>query len=461
MESKNAWLSYREEQVGEVMDYNEGYKRFLSEGKTERECVAYAVREARENGYRDLKAIIKNKEKLQPGDKVYYSYMDKSLLMFIIGTDPLEEGMNILGAHIDSPRIDVKCNPLYEDTELAYLDTRFYGGIKEYQWLAMPLALHGVVAKKDGTVEHVSIGEKPEDPVFGITDLLPHLAQNQMGKKAGEFIDGEALDLLVGSMPRADEEKKEERVKSTILDILKKQLGMEEADFLSSELEIVPAGKARDFGLDRSMIMSYGHDDRVCAYPSYTAMFAVEAPKRTCVCILVDKEEIGSEGATSMNSDFFKNAVAELVNCLGEYSGLTVKRALANSRMLSYDVTAAYDPLYGEVSEKKNTAYLGRGLAFCKYTGGSGKARSNDANAEYIAALRRVLDEADVRWQMTELGRVGVGGGGTIAKFVASYGMDVIDSGVPVLSMHAPWEVVSKADVYEAYRGYVAFLKNS
>ena len=458
MEKKNVWLTYEENELSRVMEYNEGYKAFLSAGKTERECVDYAICEAREKGYRDLKEVIKNKEQLQPGDKVYYSYMGKSLLMFIIGKEPLENGMNILGAHIDSPRIDLKCNPLYEDTELAYLDTRFYGGIKEYQWLAMPLALHGVVAKKDGTTVKVSIGENPGDPVLGITDLLPHLADRQKEKKAADFIDGEALDILVASMPKADGGK--ESVKATVLDILKKTLDMEEEDFLSSELEIVPAGGARDFGLDRSMIMSYGHDDRVCAYPSYTAMFAVENPERTCACILVDKEEIGSEGATSMNSDFFKNAVAELVNCLGEYSGLAVKRALANSYMLSSDVTAAYDPLYGEVSEKKNTGYLGKGLAFCKYTGGRGKSRSNDANAEYVARLRRVMDDAKVQWQMTELGRVGIGGGGTIAKFMANYGMEVIDSGVAVLSMHAPWEIGSKADVYEAYKGYIAFLKN-
>lgn len=460
MNDKNAWLSYDEAQLKEVMDFNEGYKKYLTEGKTERECVTYSIQDAKAHGYRDLKEVIKNKETLKAGDKVYYSYMDKSLLMFVIGEESIENGMNILGAHIDSPRIDVKCIPLFEDTEMAFLDTRYYGGIKAYQWLAMPLALHGVVVKKDGTVVEIAIGEKPEDPVFGITDLLPHLAQAQMGKKAGEFVDGEDLDLLIGSIPKKSEEKLDNPVKETVLDLLKEQFGIEEDDFLSAELEIVPAGAARDFGLDRSMIISYGHDDRVCAYPSYMAMFDVENPKRTCACILVDKEEIGSEGATSMNSDFFANAVAELVNCLGPYSDLIVKRALANSYMLSSDVTAAFDPHYAQVSEKKNTGYLGRGLAFCKYTGGKGKARSNDANAEYVAKLRKIMDDADVRWQMTELGRVDVGGGGTIAKNLAEFGMNVIDSGVPVLSMHAPWEIVSKADVYEAYKGYVAFLKD-
>lgn len=459
MEKKNAWLTYSAEEKSRVMEYNEGYKKFLSEGKTERECVVYAIEDAKAHGYKDLKEIIKNKGTLQAGDKVYYSFMDKSLLMFIIGTEPLENGMNILGAHIDSPRIDVKCNPLYEDSDFAYLDTRFYGGIKPYQWLATPLALHGTIAKTDGTVVNISIGEKDGDPVFGITDLLPHLAQAQMKKTAGDFVDGEALDLTIGSIPKSEE--KDEGVKAAILDLLKEMYDMEEEDFISSELEIVPAGPARDYGLDRSMVMSYGHDDRVCAYPSYTAMFEVENPARTCACILIDKEENGSEGATSMNSDFFKNVVAEMVNCMGDYSGLLVKRCMENSFMLSSDVTAGFDPLYPEVSEKKNTAYLGKGLAFCKYTGGPGKSRSSDANAEYIAKLRKIMNDNNVMWQMTELGRVGVGGGGTIAKILANYGMNVIDSGVAVLSMHSPWEVVSKADVYEAFKGYVAFLKES
>ena len=459
MEQKSAWKKYDESGRCRIEEFCDRYKEFLTVSKTERECVDTFTLEAREHGYMDLEDVIRSGKSLKVGDKVYAVNMNKTIALFHIGRQPMEEGMNIVGAHIDSPRLDLKQNPLYEDGSLALFETHYYGGIKKYQWVAQPLSLHGVVAKKDGTVVKVRFGEDPAEPVIGISDLLIHLSAAQLQKKADKVVEGEDLNILVGSIPLIGEEK--EPVKKQILKLLKDKYDIEEADFQSAELEAVPAGPARDYGLDASMILGYGHDDRVCAYPSYTAMFAVEAPKRTCVCILVDKEEIGSEGATSMNSDFFKNAVAELVNCLGEYSGLTVKRALANSRMLSSDVTAAYDPLYGEVSEKKNTAYLGRGLAFCKYTGGSGKARSNDANAEYIAALRRVLDEADVRWQMTELGRVGVGGGGTIAKFFASYGMDVIDSGVPVLSMHAPWEVVSKADVYEAYRGYVAFLKNS
>ena len=369
----------------------------------------------------------------------------------------MEKGMNILGAHIDSPRLDLKQNPLYEDTDMAMLETHYYGGVKKYQWVTLPLALHGVVAKKDGTSVEVAIGEEAGDPVFGVSDLLIHLSATQLEKNAAKVIEGEDMNILIGSIPLEGEEK--EPVKKQILKLLEEKYGIDEEDFISAELEAVPAGEARDYGLDRSMIMGYGHDDRVCAYPSFQAMFTLDSVKRTCVCILVDKEEIGSVGATGMQSRFFENTVAEVMNCAGQYSELALRRALRNSRMLSSDLSAAFDPNYPSVMEKNNSAYFGRGLTFNKYTGSRGKSGSNDANAEYMARIRRVLDEQNVSWQTAELGKVDQGGGGTIAYILANYGMEVIDSGVAVLNMHAPWEIVSKVDVYEAYKGYEAFLK--
>jgi len=457
MEHKNAWTKYDETQIAKIMAYNDGYKAYLSNSKTERECVFNVISDAEANGYRDLKELIKKEEKLKAGDKVYYNNMGKSLVLFHIGTEAFEKGMKILGAHIDSPRLDLKQNPLYEDTEMALFDTHYYGGIKKYQWVTIPLALHGIVVKKDGTVEKIVLGESEEDPVVGITDLLPHLAASQMEKKASKIIEGEDLNILIGSMPLAGEEK--DAVKTNILKLLKETYQIEEEDLISAEIEVVPAGKARDCGMDRSMVMGYGQDDRVCAYTSYTAMFEVENPDRTNVCLLVDKEEIGSQGATGMESKFFENAVAELMNCLGEYSELKLRRAFQNSVMLSSDVSAAFDPNYPAVYEKKNAAYFGMGIAFNKYTGARGKSSSNDANPEYIARLRAAMEKHSVAFQTAELGKVDEGGGGTIAKFMAAYNMEVIDSGVAVLSMHAPWEIVSKVDVYEAFKGYVAFLK--
>ena len=456
MDRKNLWEVYSEEQLQELEKVNESYKNYLDIGKTERECVREAIRMARANGYRDLKEVISAGEKLQPGDKVYAVCMDKTIALFQIGTEPLETGMNILGAHVDSPRIDVKQNPLYEAGELSYLDTHYYGGVKKYQWVTIPLAIHGVIVKKDGTKVEVVIGEDEKDPVFVITDLLIHLSQEQLEQKAAKVIEGEKLDLLIGNKPLKGEEK--EAVKANILRLLKEKYDVEEEDFLSAELEIVPAGKARDCGLDRSMILAYGQDDRVCAFTSLLAMLEVRDVEKTACCLLVDKEEIGSVGATGMHSRFFENVVAELLDAMGEYSELKVRKALANSKMLSSDVSAAFDPMFESVYEKKNTAYFGHGLVFNKYTGSRGKSGSNDANAEYVAYLRRVLEKHGVTFQTAELGRVDVGGGGTIAYILANYGMDVIDSGVAVLSMHAPWEVTSKADVYEAYRGYKAFL---
>lgn len=457
MYRKNAWLSYDENEEKALQELNDAYKSYLSKGKTERECVKEAVLLAQEKGYRDLADVIASGETLKAGDKVYAVNMKKGLALFVIGSEPLEKGMNILGAHIDSPRLDIKQNPLYEDNEMVFLDTHYYGGIKKYQWVTLPLALHGVVAKKDGSVLDVIIGEDPEDPVLGITDLLIHLAANQMKKNAATVIEGEDLNLLIGSRPLPDVEK--EPVKKQILHILKEKYDFEEEDFLSAEFEVVPAGPARDFGLDRSMVLGYGHDDRVCAYTSLEAILETENPVRTSVCLLVDKEEIGSVGATGMQSNFFENTVAELINCTGAYSDLILRRALTNSKMLSSDVSAAFDPNYPKVNEPKNTAYFGKGIVFNKYTGSRGKSGSNDANAEYMGSLRTVMDNAGVYWQTAELGKVDQGGGGTIAYIAALYCMDVIDSGVPVLSMHAPHELVSKADVYEAKKAYAAFLK--
>lgn len=454
---KNAWSKYDEAKIAEVMEYNEGYKTYISACKTERECVKEAIRQAEEKGYKDLKKLIAKGKKVKAGDKVYYNNMDKALVLFLVGSEPLEKGMKILGAHIDSPRLDLKQNPLYEDTDMAMLDTHYYGGIKKYQWVTLPLALHGVVVKKDGTKLDIVIGEAEDDPVVGISDLLPHLSASQMEKKGAKVVEGEDLNILIGSVPLNGEEK--DAVKANVLKLLKDKYDIEEDDFISAEIECVPAGKARDYGLDRSMVMGYGHDDRVCAYTSFTAMFQLKKADRTCVCVLVDKEEIGSTGATGMESRFFENAVAELMDRIGEYSELKLRRAFQNSQMLSSDVSAAFDPNYPSVNEKKNTAYFGKGLTFNKYTGARGKSASNDANPEYMARLRGAMDKHEVSWQTAELGKVDEGGGGTIAKFMAAYNMEVIDSGVPVLNMHAPWEIVSKADVYEAMCGYVAFLK--
>lgn len=460
MERKNAWLSYGESDEKEMEKLAKDYRAFLDAGKTERECVTELVREAEANGYVSLEAKQAAGEKIQPGDKVYAVGMKKIMALFHVGQEPLEKGMNILGAHIDSPRLDVKQNPLYEDTDLAYFDTHYYGGVKKYQWVALPLAIHGVIAKKDGSVVNVTIGEDENDPVVYITDLLIHLAGKQLQKKAAEVIEGENLDILIGSRPLSEstDEKKKEVVKSNVLRILKEKYDVEEEDFLSAELEIVPAGKARDCGLDRSMVAAYGQDDRVCAYTSFVAMMEMDAPKRTSCCLLTDKEEIGSVGATGMQSRFFENTVAELLDGMGCYSDLALRRTLRNSSMLSSDVSAGYDPAYGECFEKKNAAYLGRGIVLNKFTGARGKSGSNDANAEYVAEVRRIFDDHQVAFQTAELGKVDVGGGGTIAYIAALYGMNVIDSGVAVLSMHAPWEVTSKADIYEAKKAYKAFL---
>jgi aspartyl aminopeptidase len=460
MERKNAWLSYGESDEKEMEKLAKDYRAFLDAGKTERECVTELVREAEANGYVSLEAKQAAGEKIQPGDKVYAVGMKKIMALFHVGQEPLEKGMNILGAHIDSPRLDVKQNPLYEDTDLAYLDTHYYGGVKKYQWVALPLAIHGVIAKKDGSVVNVTIGEDENDPVVYITDLLIHLAGKQLQKKAAEVIEGENLDILIGSRPLSEstDEKKKEAVKSNVLRILKEKYDVEEEDFLSAELEIVPAGKARDCGLDRSMVAAYGQDDRVCAYTSFVAMMEMDAPKRTSCCLLTDKEEIGSVGATGMQSRFFENTVAELLDGMGCYSDLALRRTFRNSSMLSSDVSAGYDPAYAECFEKKNAAYLGRGIVLNKFTGARGKSGSNDANAEYVAEVRRIFDDHQVAFQTAELGKVDVGGGGTIAYIAALYGMNVIDSGVAVLSMHAPWEVTSKADIYEAKKAYKAFL---
>ena len=463
MERKTAWNEYKKKDMKKLEKLNAGYRAFLDHGKTERECVKESVRQAEEAGYVSLDTYVKENRALKPGDKVYAVCMKKAIALFQIGTKPLTEGMNILGAHIDSPRLDVKQNPLYEDNGFTYLDTHYYGGIKKWQWVTLPLAIHGVVAKKDGEVVDVVIGEDDNDPVFCVTDLLIHLSREQQTKPASTVVEGENLDLLIGSRPIEQdetlEEKEKEAVKANVINLLKQYYDMEEEDFLSAELEIVPAGKARDCGLDRSMIAAYGQDDRVCAYTSLAAMLEMEeTPKRTGCCLLVDKEEIGSVGATGMQSRFFENSVAELLDGMGCYSELALRRALRNSSMLSSDVSAGYDPAYGEAFEKKNAAYLGRGIVLNKFTGARGKSGSNDANAEYVARVRRIFDDHNVAFQTAELGKVDFGGGGTIAYIAALYGMEVIDSGVAVLSMHAPWEVTSKADVYEAYKAYKAFL---
>lgn len=453
---ENVWKNYNEKEKEELEKLCADYMQFLSDCKTERECVKDIVQRAKLAGYKSLEEVMEQKKRLKSGDKVYAVCMQKAVALFCIGTEPMEKGLNILGAHIDSPRLDVKQNPLYEDGDMAYLDTHYYGGIKKYQWVTLPLAIHGVVVKKDGSSVQIHIGEKEEDPVFCVSDLLIHLAGEQMEKKAGKVIEGENLDLLVGSMPLESEEK--DAVKKGVLAILSKEYGMEEEDFISAELEIVPAGKARELGFDRSMILSYGQDDRVCAFTSLDAMLAVDAPKRTSCCLLVDKEEIGSVGATGMRSRFFENSLAEVMALTGEYQELTLRRALKNSKMLSSDVNAGFDPLYAASFDKKNASYCGSGMVISKYTGSRGKSGSNDANAEYLAQLRNIFDQNHAHYQTAELGKVDAGGGGTIAYIAALYGMNVIDCGVAVLSMHAPWEVTSKADVYEAKKAYKAFL---
>ena len=446
MERKNAWKTYSEEDISKLNAISAEYVKFLDNGKTERECVAQTVEMAKAKGYRNLNTVIANGEKLNPGDCVYSDFMGKALMLFKIGKQPIFKGLNIVGAHIDSPRIDLKQNPLYEDTDFAYLDTHYYGGIKKYQWVAMPLAMHGVVAKKDGTLVNIVVGEDPSDPVIGISDLLPHLSRDQMSKKGSVVIEGEELNIIIGSKPLNDEEK--EPVKAAVLALLKEKYDIEEEDFLSAELEVVPAGAARDFGLDRSMIIGYGHDDRVCAYASVNAILSIdETPEYTCCCLLADKEEIGSVGATGMYGKYFENAVAELVNATGEYSDLLVRRA-------------GYDPNFAGVFERKNSAYLGRGVCFNKYTGSGGKGGSNDANAEYMGKLRRLMDDANVNFQTAELGKVDQGGGGTVAQYMANRNIDTIDAGTPVFSMHAPFETVTKFDCYQTYKAMWAFYKD-
>ena len=460
MERPNAWKSYTKAELKKLEDTAKEYKRFIDAGKTERECVAETVAALEKAGYISLEKAIASGKKIKAGDKIYLNKMNKAVLAFLIGKKPLAEGMNIVGAHIDSPRLDLKQNPLYEDGDFALADTHYYGGIKKYQWVARELALHGVVVKKDGTTVQICIGEKEDDPVVGVSDLLIHLSQEQMAKKLSEAITGEDLDIILGGKPLKGAEK--EPVKAELLRILKENYGIEEEDFLSAEIEAVPAGKARDFGLDRSMIMGYGHDDRVCAFAELKAILSLTGvPEYTCCGMLVDKEEIGSVGATGMQSNYLENTVAEILELQGLYSELNLRRALRNSRMLSCDVSAGFDPLYASAFEKKNAAWLGRGVCFNKFTGSRGKSGSNDANAEFIAKLRRIMDDNKVFWQMAELGRVDLGGGGTIAYICALYGMEVIDSGVAVLNMHAPMEIISKADLYESFKAYRAFMMNA
>ena len=459
MERKNCFTYYDENEKLQLENTCNLYMDFLSRCKTERECVKEIIAMAEKAGYKDLDSVISSGEKLKCGDKIYSVCMKKAVALFRIGKKGITDGMNILGAHIDSPRLDIKQNPVFEDGELAFLDTHYYGGIKKYQWVTLPLALHGTVVKKDGSVIDINIGEDEKDPVFCVTDLLIHLAQEQMEKKGARVVEGEDLNILIGNEPVKGDEK--EAVKANVLKLLKEKYNIEEEDFVSAEIEAVPAGKAREAGLDRSMIISYGQDDRVCAFTSLKAMLEIEESEKTACCLLVDKEEIGSVGATGMQSRFFENTVAEVMALTGEYTELNLRRALKNSRMLSSDVSSAYDPAYASAFEKKNVAFLSHGMVFNKFTGARGKSGSNDANAEYLADLRRIIDENNVHYQTAELGRVDLGGGGTIAYILALYGMEVIDSGVAVLSMHAPWEIISKSDLYEAKKGYLAFLKNA
>jgi len=455
-----AWDKYNSDDFKNVFSLGEMYKKFISKCKTERECIDEFIVKAKAKGYRDISEVIKNNEKLKPGDKIYSNNKGKTLALFLIGSDCLEKGLNILGAHVDSPRLDLKQNPLYEDTDLALFKTHYYGGIKKYQWVTTPLAIHGVIIKKDGSKINVVIGEDENDPVFGVSDLLVHLAGEQMDKKASKVIEGEDLNILVGSIPSVDKESKE-RVKENILSMLNEKYDICEEDFVSAELEIVPAGKARDYGLDRSMIMAYGHDDRICAYTSFEAMMELNENNKTCVTLLVDKEEVGSIGATGMHSRFFENTVAEIINLIGGYSDISIRRALTNSKMLSSDVSAAFDPNFASSMEKKNAAYFGKGIVFNKYTGARGKSGCNDANPEFIAEIRNFLEKDGISWQTAELGKVDAGGGGTIAYILAQYNMEVIDCGVALHNMHAPYEVASKADIYETKRAYYSFLVNA
>ena len=459
---KNVWSTYSEKEKNELFAYGERYRTFISNNKTERECVQAMVKIAEGHGYKNIDDLIKSNTPVVAGDKVYANYNDKTLVMFCVGKKDLTEGMNILGAHLDSPRLDLKPNPLYEDTDLALFKTHYYGGVKKYQWVAMPLALHGTVVKKSGEVVKVVIGEDPSDPVVGISDLLIHLAADQMQLKASEVVKGEDLNVCLGSIPlQGADEKDKDKVKLNVLRLLNEKYGIVEEDFVSAEIEVVPAGNARDYGIDRSMVIGYGQDDRVCGYASFEAQLEVENPERTTVTVLVDKEEIGSVGASGMHSRFFENMVAELINLAGDYNELKLKRTLSNSKMLSSDVTAGFDPNYPSVVEKNNTAYFGKGVVFMKYTGARGKSGSNECSAEYVAELRRIMSDNNVTWQTAELGKIDQGGGGTIAYILAEYAMDVIDCGVPVHSMHAPWEVTSKADLYEMRKAYVAFLKEA
>lgn len=454
MYAKNTWEKYKDN-LNEVMEYNEGYKDYISKNKTERACVKDSIRLAKEKGFKPLDSF----ETLKPGDKVYVNNRDKNIALFVIGNKPLTEGMRILGAHIDSPRMDLKQNPLYESEGFVLADTHYYGGVKKYQWVTIPLSLYGVVSKKDGTVVDVVIGEDDNDPVVGISDLLIHLAAEQLDKKAAKVIEGENLDVTLGNMPLVGEEK--DAVKANILKLLKDKYDIEEEDFVSAEIEVVPSGKARDYGLDRSMIAGYGHDDRVCAYTSLTAILDMDVCDYTCCTILVDKEEIGSVGATGAQSLFFENTVGEMLVKMGIDSFVQTRLTLSRSKMLSSDVSAGVDPLFVSVNDKKNAAYLGNGIVFNKYTGARGKSGSNDASAEYVARIRAVMDESNIHYQTAELGKVDLGGGGTIAYILGNYNMDVIDAGIAVLNMHAPMEVVSKVDVYETYQAYKAFLKNA
>ena len=471
MERTNAWNTYDMEMQRACMDLAEDYKAFLDQGKTERECIDTFVNEAEANGYIELSEAIREGKRLSAGDRVYSVWMNKSIVLFEIGSEPFENGINILGAHIDSPRLDVKQNPMYEDSDIAYLDTHYYGGIKKYQYVTLPLAIHGVIVKKNGETVILRVGEDDDDPVFFISDLLIHLSQEQLKKPAATVVEGEALDLIIGSRPividkrsKDNKDKKDsakEAVKKSVLKILSENYDIDEEDFESAELEIVPAGRARDAGFNRSMILGSGQADKACAYPSFRAQVESHDLKRCSCTLLVDKEEIGSVGATGMRSRFFENALAEVMNLCGQYSELALRRTLANSCMLSSDVSAAFDPSYASAFEKKNAAYLGKGMTFHKYTGSRGKGGSNDANAEYIAHLRGILGTEKICTQTAELGRVDLGGGGTIAYILALYGMNVIDCGVPVLSMHSPWEAISKADLYETYRGYKVFLREA
>lgn len=459
MVKRNVWKEYSKSQLSKTDAFAKEYCQFLDMGKTERECIDYIVNNIEKEGYQELETLKAKQVTLKQGDKVYSVCMNKSIVMFQIGTEPIVNGMNILGAHIDSPRLDIKQNPLYEDGGVAYLDTHYYGGVKKYQWVTLPLAIHGVIIKKDGTCVEVNIGEEEDDPVFFISDLLIHLSAEQLEKKGSKVIEGEDLDIVIGNMPLKDcNEEDKEAVKKNVLNILKDMYDIEEEDFISAELEVVPAGKAREAGFDRSLILAYGQDDRVCAFSSLKAMLETGECKRTTCCVLTDKEEIGSVGATGMRSHFFANTVAEILNLMGYHNDIDLRRCLSNCNMLSSDVSAAYDPTYAKAFDKKNAAFLGQGMVFNKFTGARGKSGSNDANAEYIAQIRKVLGEDNIIYQTAELGKVDVGGGGTIAYILALYGMNVIDCGIAVLNMHAPWEATSKADLYETKRGYISFL---